>query len=427
MKLIDNLEKVQDFLNGNGSEEFLGYYAAEHYTGPIMIIEDDEVATLHLTNGHIDEITVGKPDADENTYIGVGGEGRIWDHLKDNYQRSIQYINTDFADDEGWKVYGPKLLNRQFNTTLAHIARIYSYIRDNEEIYSDRPIREANQPVLDNHDYVRGFYITVNGVKIYVETNDGPTDKGVIIALHTAGRENRQYHDLMNIFKDKYRIYAPDQPGHGKSMPLQGNTVVNDYNEYGNWIWDITKALGVDRPIYVGCSMSGGIVYHMAIEHPDEVRAVVCMQGNDDTSVEDTSGMIPLLTHPANNVGVTQREFSDSMVGRKTSQDRFDFIRWGVATETSVLKRGDFDICFFFDIKDRVHEVKCPVRIIEGTDDTIYTVEMAKGTMERLTGTDDKELHVIDGYGHFIAVESPEKVAPIIEDLIESLDDGYVG
>jgi len=427
MTLLENLKKVQEFLNNEGSEEFKGYYAAEHYNGPIYIVEGDEEAHLVIEEGKITDVVEGKPEADEDTYIGVGGKSEAWDHMKDSYQRSIQFVNVMFAEDDEWNVYGPKLLNRQFNTTLAHVARVYSYVRDGEEIFCDRPEREENKMKTDNHDYVRGFYITVNGVKIYVETNDGPTDKGVIIALHTAGRENRQYHDLMNIFKDKYRIYAPDQPGHGKSMPLAGNVVVNDYKDYSKWIWDITKALGVDKPIYMGCSMSGGIVYQMAIEHPEDVRAVICMQGNDDTSVEDTSGMIPLLTHPANNVGVTQRDFSDSMIGRKTSQDRVDFIRWGVDMETSILKRGDFDICFFFDIKDQVHKVKCPVRIIEGTDDTIYTVEMAKGTMERLTGTDDKELHVIDGYGHFIAVESPEKVAPIVEDLIESLDDGYQG
>ena len=133
--------------------------------------------------------------------------------------------------------------------------------------------------------------------------------------------------------------------------------------------------------------------------------------------------MIPLLTHPANNVSVSQRDFSDSMIGRKTSQSRVDFIRWGVATETSVLKKGDFSCCYFLDIKNRMSEVKCPVRIIEGTDDTIYTVKMAEGTMERLVNCPDKKLIAVEGYGHFIAVESPENVAKVIDELIESLDD----
>lgn len=72
MTLVEKLGKVQDYLNGEGKEEFLDYYAAEHYTGPIMIVENDEIATLHLTKGHIDEITEGKPDQELDNYLGIG-------------------------------------------------------------------------------------------------------------------------------------------------------------------------------------------------------------------------------------------------------------------------------------------------------------------------------------------------------------------
>ncbi|MBQ6482344.1 MAG: alpha/beta hydrolase [Anaerolineaceae bacterium] len=422
MTMLERLQKVQEILNGPEAAKFCDYYSAEHYNGYITLKEDDDIGYLKITAGHIDEVGLG--DAPEGAVvIGAGGPARIWDHVKDAYQRSIQTVNVNFKDDPSWGVVGPKLLNRQFNTTLSHVCRIYSYVRDNDEIYCDAPPREPSLPVDTDFSYVRGFYINVKGYKTYVETNDGPTDKGIIIALHTAGRECRQYHDLMKIFKDKYRIYAPDMPGHGKSMPYANNTVIMNNEMYIAWIWDVTCALGVERPIYIGCSMAGGIVYYMAAEHPDAVRAVVCMQGNDDTAVGDPSGMIPLLTHPANNVSVSQRDFSDSMIGRKTAQSRVDFIRWGVATETSILKRGDFGCCYFLDIKDRMPEVKCPVRIIEGTDDTIYTVKMAEGTMERLVNCPDKKLVAVEGYGHFIAVESPENVAVVIDDLIQSLDD----
>jgi len=422
MKMIERLEKVKEYLNGPGAPLFLDYYAAEHYTGYITIKEDSEIGYLKLNKGHIDEVGLGDAPAGE-TVIGAGGAGRIWDHLKDYWQRSIQTVNVNFANDPEWGVVGPTLLNRQFNTVLSHVCRIYSYVRDGDAVFCDAPERDPSNPVDTDFSYVRGFYINVKGNKTYVETNDGPTDKGIIIALHTAGRECRQYHDLMKIFKNKYRIYAPDMPGHGKSMPYPGLKVVSSNEEYIKWIWDVTCALGVDRPIYIGCSMAGGITLYMAAEHPDAVRAVVCMQGNDDTAVGDPSGMIPLLGHPANNPAVTQRDFSDSMVGAKTSQARVDFIRWGVQTEIATLKKGDFSCCFFLDIKDRMPEVRCPVRMIEGTDDTIYTVKMAEGTIERLVNCPDKKLVVVEGYGHFIAVERPERVAEVIDELIESLDD----
>lgn len=422
MDMIERLKKVQEYLNGSEKEKFLGYYYAEHYTGNLCIVEEGEVGCLHLTNGHVDKVSIGWPEESEQM-IGVGGPSALWDHISDYYQRSVHTMNVRFAKDPEWKQYGPDLLNRQFNGPLNHACRVYSYVRNGEELYCDHPQRDPDKPLDEEIDYVRGFYINVNGVKIYVETNDGPTDKGTIIALHTAGRENRQYHDLMKLFRNKYRIYAPDQPGHGKSMPLPGNVVTENNEDYVKWIWDITCKLGVKDPIYMGCSMSGGITYYMALEHPEAVRGCICMQGNDNTKINAANNLIGLLTHPANNVGATQRDFSDSMIGHKTAQNRKEFIQWGVMCEISTLKRGDFLECYNLDISDRVHEIKCPVCIIEGDEDTAYTVEMAKGTMSRLTGCENKRLEVVEGYGHFIAVENPEQVAEIVDRFISSFAD----
>ena len=422
MTMLERLQKVQEYLNGTESAKFLDYYYAEHYSGYLCIVEDEDVGCLHLVNGKVDNVSVGWPENGEQM-IGVGGPKELWDHIGDYYQRSVHTMNVRFANDPRWKQYGPDLLNRQFNGPLNQACRVYSYVREGAELYYDHPKRDADRPLDEVIDYVRGFYINVNGVKIYVETNDGPTDKATIIALHTAGRENRQYHDLMRLFKDKYRIYAPDQPGHGKSMPLPGNVVTDNNEDYVKWIWDITCKLGVKDPIYMGCSMSGGITYYMALEHPDAVRGCICMQGNDNTKIGAANNLIGLLTHPANNVGATQRDFSDSMIGHRTAQSRKDFIQWGVMCEISTLKKGDFMECYNLDISDRVHEIKCPVCIIEGDEDTAYTVEMAKGTMQRLTGCENKRLEVVEGYGHFIAVENPERVAEIVDNFISSFAD----
>src|SRR5699024_3558396 len=112
---------------------------------------------------------------------------------------------------------------------------------------------------------IQGFYITVNGVKIYCETNNGPEDGDTIIALHTAGRENRQYHEVMDLLADKHRIISFDMPAHGKSWPLPGNEVVDNHVDYGKWVWDVIQELGVENPILMECSMGGNIMYHMAI------------------------------------------------------------------------------------------------------------------------------------------------------------------
>ena len=40
-------------------------------------------------------------------------------------------------------------------------------------------------------------YVQVNGIKTFVETNNGPKENGVMVCFGSAGRETRQYHAMM--------------------------------------------------------------------------------------------------------------------------------------------------------------------------------------------------------------------------------------
>ena len=97
---------------------------------------------------------------------------------------------------------------------------------------------------------ITGGYVNVNGIKTYYETNNGPHNpKGTIIALHTAGRETRQYHGMMEYWENKYTVIAFDLPAHGKSWPLPGNVGIKTSKDYGKFVWDFIQAMGVTDPI----------------------------------------------------------------------------------------------------------------------------------------------------------------------------------
>ena len=128
---------------------------------------------------------------------------------------------------------------------------------------------------------ISGSYIMVNGIKTYYETNNGPDEKYSLVCTHTAGRDTRQYHALMDILGTKFKVIALDMPAHGKTWPLEGNKAIATRNEYSAFIWSFIQKLGIKAPVIVGCSLGGNIVYHMAQTYP--VRAIVSMQGVDYT------------------------------------------------------------------------------------------------------------------------------------------------
>ena len=355
--MLERLKQLQMYLNGSEREQFLEYYAARFFTGSVTFSEDEMVGTLYLENGHVTRVEEGEPEGGVDLAMGLTKE--MWDAFP-KFKRSSVRAEHRFTGKPGFYIKMSEPIRwRQFNCMVAQILRIYSYIREDKPLYYDIPERNSEPVAFPNSiDIIRGFYITVNGVKIYVETNDGPEDRPAIVCLHTAGRDNRQYHGIMQITGDKYRLYAIDMPAHGKSWPLPGrNTVISDYKTYGKWIWDCITALGLEHPIVIGCSMAGGIVYHIAQEYAP--AAVICMQGTHNTAM-DGGNMMEVMKHPGNNIAVTQREFSDALIGSRTPQSRVDFIRWGVETETSVVNTETFPSAIPLTL--RIKWIRLPVR-----------------------------------------------------------------
>ena len=97
--------------------------------------------------------------------------------------------------------------------------------------------------------------------RIYVEEAGEGTP---LLCLHTAGSDGRQYRGLMNDARvtAKHRVIAFDMPWHGKSSPPAG-WQNQDYRlttaSYTGLIMDVVRALELERPVVMGCSMGGAI------------------------------------------------------------------------------------------------------------------------------------------------------------------------
>ena len=204
---------------------------------------------------------------------------------------------------------------------------------------------------------------------------------------------------------------------HGKSWPLPNNKVIAEFHQYGDFVWDCIQAMGLKNVMTAGCSMAGCIQYYIAQNYP--VKAVCCMQGVEDTAGQTDTRITDMLWHPLVSCQHSHLELTESLIGEKTSQERLDFIYWGVMQETGITKQGDYLELLSFDVKDNMNKITCPVLIIEGMDDQSYTPYMTKLSKERLVNAEYVELDLIPGYGHFIAVESPESVYKYLNEFID--------
>src|SRR5579863_3481947 len=101
-----------------------------------------------------------------------------------------------------------------------------------------------------------------------------------LVCLHTAGADGRQWRHLLYDAEVTrgFRVIAFDMPFHGKSNPPEGwrgEEYRLTTKAYTDAIRAVCRALELDRPVVMGCSIGGRIVLSLAIEHAAEFRALI--------------------------------------------------------------------------------------------------------------------------------------------------------
>ena len=106
-----------------------------------------------------------------------------------------------------------------------------------------------------------------------------------LLCLHTAGADSRQYRHVLNDSEitDRFRVIAFDLPYHGRSTPPDGwwlKQVPADHASYLATIRAVWRALALQRPVLLGCSMGGAIVLKAAAEFQDELTGVIGLEAS---------------------------------------------------------------------------------------------------------------------------------------------------
>ena len=104
-----------------------------------------------------------------------------------------------------------------------------------------------------------------------------------LLCLHTAGSDGRQFRHLLadEAVTRHFRVLALDLPWHGKSTPPPG-WQDEEYRlttqGYLDLVVGFAGALGLDRPVVLGCSIGGKLVLHLALTHPTGFRALIGLE-----------------------------------------------------------------------------------------------------------------------------------------------------
>lgn len=128
-------------------------------------------------------------------------------------------------------------------------------------------------------DCSRGTFLTVNGICLFYEVH-GQGDP--ILLMQGAGGSAAVFHRMLPGLTTHFQVVTPDTRGRGRSTdtadPLSYRQLVED-------MIALLDALGIDSAYVGGYSEGAATAIHMAISHPDRVRALLLTPVNLDAHV----------------------------------------------------------------------------------------------------------------------------------------------
>jgi pimeloyl-ACP methyl ester carboxylesterase len=256
----------------------------------------------------------------------------------------------------------------------------------------------------------QGRYADINGAHIYYE------DEGSghpLVLIHGWPMSARMWDEQARVLKQYYRVIRYDRRGFGRSPaePWKDPTSVHDQADLAA----LLRYLNIPHAYLLGHSAGAGVATRYALDHPDQVDALI-LHGSGiggfvlpevgpfavhDSSriLAETRGMAELrrqwLSEPINHVPANKPEVAaliDSIVAQYSGAD--------LLLPTPPPVPGQLPTI------ERLRDLKMPTLIIVGGDDMEFFHINADVLAFEIAGS---EKVVIPGGGHLVNMIEPER------------------
>ncbi len=276
----------------------------------------------------------------------------------------------------------------------------------------------AIEPIVGRYVHVG---IGGENCRIYFEENGAGIP---LVCLHTAGSDGRQWRHLLSDeeFARHFRVIAFDMPWHGKSNPPErwdGAEYCLTTARYTETIRAFCRALKLEKPVVMGCSIGGRIVLNLAIEHAHEFRALIGLEAADfQAPWYDTNWL--------NRPDVHGGEICAALVSGLIAPQSPDVARaetlWCYKQGGPGVFKGDL---YFYrvdgDLRGRVEGIDtaaCPLYLLTGEYDFSCTPEDTIRTAAAIKGA---QVTIMEQLGHFPMSENPAQfrryIAPVLDQI----------
>ncbi len=392
--------------------------AVRHWNGGLRLEMGPAVTGLTVAEG---QITAGVPDQGPGVVTISGDEG-TWEPL-------TRTVPPRFANDISVAIR-PGRLERSGDELawwqyLPAVQRIVELLRAPGSP-APAAVREGDGTLPRFDSPVGGYvHLELGGFdhRIYFER----AGSGIPVLLqHTAGSHGTQWRHLFENprITEHFELIAYDLPFHGKSVPpVDRRWWEEQYRLTGDFLRSVpltlARALGLERPVFMGCSVGGLLALDLALEHPEDFRAVIAVEGALHIGGE-WEGLVGFW-HPQ----VSNDTKARMMEGLTAPTSPDPYRKETVQAYASGWPQAFLgDLWYYlvdYDLRERAGEIdteRVGVHIMSGEYDYSGTIERGRAAHGAIAGSTFTEMA---GIGHFPMSENPALFMTFLEPILDRI------
>ena len=220
-----------------------------------------------------------------------------------------------------------------------------------------------------------------------------------LLMVHGFRSSARFFRPFMRSLSDRWRVVAPDLPGHGDSEPWDPE---EDVVEQWVLLEAFLEATGMERMDIIGSSRGGAVALQLAAHRPDRVSRLVLIAAPTKPFRVGTLDIKRMIVDPDVLTDDLLREMGRTMMasrGYEAARRR--------AVEADALER---------DLRPIMGLVRAPTLIIWGAEDRTIPVEMG---LELMAGIPDSRMRLVGGAGHVPMLDKPGEMIALVRGFLE--------
>ena len=265
-------------------------------------------------------------------------------------------------------------------------------------------------------------FVNIDNAQLYYET----AGNGVpFVMIHAGVADSRQWNNEFAFFARHYQVLRFDMRGYGKSEPADGEF------SHMNDLVSVLTSLELHEPfIMMGCSMGGGLAMDFALTYPSRVRALI-MVGSGPSGLEldvpaiakfaeaekaFEAGDLDLVAEIETQIWFDGMGRAPEQVNQQMRKLAYEMDRQALAHEVKQLGKRlpNTQVPAF----DRLNDLKIPVLIIVGAQDTPYILAAADYMVERIPSA---EKVIIEDAAHLPNMDHPGEFQSHVANFLEIL------